>query len=158
MTDDFVITPNPSQQARYRTRCGFPSELCPPGSAAIDLKRRKTHLLRRAISGRHPDVLEGIDQPIESRSPSGVSQIVIRRMWVGSGLSWRGFPRSVACNSATQIDDLVEAVTPFAIGMADNIDDGDAINYAAQFYAAVAYGARTRRIGWGRTTDPGMGT
>jgi hypothetical protein len=41
MTDDFVITPNPSQQARYRTRCGFPSELRPPGSAAIDLKRRK---------------------------------------------------------------------------------------------------------------------
>ena len=40
MTDDFVITLNPSQQARYRTRCGFPSELRPPGSAAIDLKRR----------------------------------------------------------------------------------------------------------------------
>ena len=40
MTDDFVITPNPSQQARYRTRCGFPSELRTPGSAAIDLKRR----------------------------------------------------------------------------------------------------------------------
>ena len=45
-----------------------------------------------------------------------------------------------SCNSATQIDDLVEAVTPFAIGMADSIDDADAINYAAQFYAAVANG------------------
>jgi hypothetical protein len=29
--------PNPSQQARNRTRGGFPSELRPPGSAAIDL-------------------------------------------------------------------------------------------------------------------------
>jgi hypothetical protein len=58
----------------------------------------------------------------------------------GQRVELEGFPRSVACNSATQIDDLVEAVTPFAIGMADNIDDGDAINYAAQFYAAVAYG------------------
>lgn len=45
-----------------------------------------------------------------------------------------------SCNSAAQIDDLVEQVVPFAIGMADSIDDGDAINYAAQFYAAVANG------------------
>jgi hypothetical protein len=34
-------------------------------------------------------------------------------------------------------------VVPFAIGMADNIEDGDAINYAAQFYAAVANGSRS---------------
>lgn len=45
-----------------------------------------------------------------------------------------------ACNSAGQIDDLVESVVPFAIGMADEIDDGDAITYAAQFYASVANG------------------
>lgn len=45
-----------------------------------------------------------------------------------------------SCNSAAQIDDLVEQVVPFAIGMADSINDGDAINYAAQFYAAVANG------------------
>lgn len=45
-----------------------------------------------------------------------------------------------SCNSAAQIDDLVEEVTPFAIGMADEIDDGDAITYAAQFYSAVANG------------------
>jgi len=45
-----------------------------------------------------------------------------------------------SCNSAAQIDDLVDSVTPFAIGMADTIADVDAINYAAQFYAAVANG------------------
>ena len=45
-----------------------------------------------------------------------------------------------SCRSASQIDDLVAQVVPFAIGMADSIDDGDAINYAAQFYAAIANG------------------
>lgn len=45
-----------------------------------------------------------------------------------------------SCNSATQIDRVVEQVAPFAIGMADEIEDGDAITYAAQFYAAVANG------------------
>lgn len=45
-----------------------------------------------------------------------------------------------SCKSAAQIDCLVADVCPFAIGMADSIDDGDAIGYAAQFYAAVANG------------------
>ena len=45
-----------------------------------------------------------------------------------------------SCNSAAHLDGLVESVAPFAIGMADSIDDGDAISYAAQFYAAVANG------------------
>jgi hypothetical protein len=45
-----------------------------------------------------------------------------------------------SCNSASQIDDLVAEVVPFAIGMANEIEDGDAITYAAQFYAAVANG------------------
>lgn len=45
-----------------------------------------------------------------------------------------------SCNSAAQIDHLVDRVAPFAIGMADEIDDGDAITYAAQFHAAVANG------------------
>lgn len=45
-----------------------------------------------------------------------------------------------SCNSASQTDGLVETVVPFAIGMADEIEDGDAIVYAAQFYAAVANG------------------
>jgi hypothetical protein len=45
-----------------------------------------------------------------------------------------------SCHSAAQIDQLVNEVTPFAIGMADEIDDGDAITYAAQFYAAIANG------------------
>lgn len=45
-----------------------------------------------------------------------------------------------SCRSAAQIDKLVALVVPFAIGMADSIEDGDAINYAAQFYAAIANG------------------
>lgn len=45
-----------------------------------------------------------------------------------------------SCNSASQIEGLVSVVTPFAIGMADSIDDADAINYAAWFYAAIANG------------------
>ncbi|QXJ25794.1 hypothetical protein AGRA3207_007344 [Actinomadura graeca] len=50
-----------------------------------------------------------------------------------------------SCNSAAQIDRLVqEQIAPFAIGMADEIEDGDAITYAAQFYAAVANGQSIR--------------
>lgn len=46
----------------------------------------------------------------------------------------------VFLNSAAQIEELVTDVAPFAIGMADSIDDGDAITYAARFYAAVNNG------------------
>ncbi len=49
-----------------------------------------------------------------------------------------------ACKSAAQIDDRVAQVVPFAIGMADSIDDGDAIMYAARFYASVANGESIR--------------
>ena len=45
-----------------------------------------------------------------------------------------------SCHSAAHIDDLVAEVVPFAIGMSDSIEDADAINYAAQFYAATANG------------------
>lgn len=49
-----------------------------------------------------------------------------------------------ACKSAAQIDQIVAEIAPFAIGMTDSIDDGDAINYAAQFYAAIANGQSVR--------------
>jgi CHAT domain-containing protein len=49
-----------------------------------------------------------------------------------------------ACKSAAQIDDLAAQVVPFAIGMSDSIDDGDAIAYAARFYASVANGESIR--------------
>lgn len=49
-----------------------------------------------------------------------------------------------ACKSAAQIDDLVAQVVPFAIGMADSIDDSDAINYAANLYASIADGQSIR--------------
>ena len=45
-----------------------------------------------------------------------------------------------SCNSAAHLPGLVPDVAPFAIGMADSIEDADAISYAAQFYAAVANG------------------
>lgn len=49
-----------------------------------------------------------------------------------------------ACKSATQIEQLVADVVPFAIGMSASIEDGDAINYAAQFYASIANGQSVR--------------
>lgn len=45
-----------------------------------------------------------------------------------------------SCNSAGQADALVEQVAPFAIGMSDSVMDGDAITYAARFYASIANG------------------
>lgn len=45
-----------------------------------------------------------------------------------------------SCLSAGHLERLVTEVVPFAIGMADEIDDGDAIAYAARFYANVANG------------------
>jgi hypothetical protein len=45
-----------------------------------------------------------------------------------------------SCNSATQLEALVAETIPLAIGMSDEIDDSDAIVYAAQFYSAVANG------------------
>lgn len=45
-----------------------------------------------------------------------------------------------SCKSAAQLPGLVPDVAPFAVGMADSIEDADAINYAAQFYSAVANG------------------
>lgn len=49
-----------------------------------------------------------------------------------------------SCSSAPQAMKLVEGIVPLAIGMADSIDDGDAINYAARFYASVANGESVR--------------
>lgn len=46
-----------------------------------------------------------------------------------------------SCKSASQAEALTDrGVIPFAIGMADSISDGDAITYAAKFYAAIANG------------------
>lgn len=45
-----------------------------------------------------------------------------------------------SCRSAAQVDALVDSVAPFAIGMADSIEDADAITYAARFYASIANG------------------
>jgi len=45
-----------------------------------------------------------------------------------------------SCDSAAQAKRLVDLVAPLTIGMADAIEDVDAINYSAQFYAAVANG------------------
>lgn len=45
-----------------------------------------------------------------------------------------------ACDSVGQLPLLVGHVAAFAIGMSAEIEDADAINYAAQFYAAIANG------------------
>lgn len=44
-----------------------------------------------------------------------------------------------SCHSAAQIEYLTSFI-PFAIGMADKIDDKAAVKYAARFYASVANG------------------
>lgn len=49
-----------------------------------------------------------------------------------------------SCSSAPQAAKLVEEIVPFAIGMADSVDDADAISYAARFYASVANGESIR--------------
>lgn len=49
-----------------------------------------------------------------------------------------------SCHSAAQIDALVAEVVPFAIGMSDEINDRDAIEYAARFYASIANGSSLR--------------
>jgi ribosomal protein L35AE/L33A len=49
-----------------------------------------------------------------------------------------------SCDSASQAEKLVGEEIPFAIGMTAAIGDADAINYAAQFYAAVADGQSIR--------------
>ena len=45
-----------------------------------------------------------------------------------------------ACSSAAQARQLVGGIASFAIGHADTIADGDAIAYAARFYASLADG------------------
>lgn len=45
-----------------------------------------------------------------------------------------------ACSSAAQARKLVGGIASFAIGHADSIADGDAIAYAARFYASLADG------------------
>jgi hypothetical protein len=45
-----------------------------------------------------------------------------------------------ACSSAPQAERLVEEIASFAIGHTDSITDGDAIAYAARFYASLADG------------------
>ncbi|CAN3700461.1 hypothetical protein MMX123_00446 [Microbacterium sp. MM2322] len=45
-----------------------------------------------------------------------------------------------ACSSAPQAEHLVNGITSFAIGHSDSIADGDAIAYAARFYAALTDG------------------
>jgi hypothetical protein len=45
-----------------------------------------------------------------------------------------------SCSSADQAYGLVDGIVPFAIGMADEIEDHAAIGYAARFYGAIANG------------------
>ena len=44
------------------------------------------------------------------------------------------------CSTAGQLAGLIAGGVPFAIGMTDEIDDSDAIVYAARFYGAIANG------------------
>jgi hypothetical protein len=87
------------------------------------------------------DVIE-FEDDVDERQDAGV--IVTARAFANAVAATDDPPLLVllnSCNSAAQINDLVaHDVAPLAIGMADEIDDADAINYAARFYAAVANG------------------
>jgi hypothetical protein len=58
-----------------------------------------------------------------------------------------------SCKSTSQIDDLVAQVVPFAIGMADSIDDGDAINSQAALELAGLDGAELPTLAWAADVD-----
>lgn len=45
-----------------------------------------------------------------------------------------------SCDSAAHLDTIISELVPFAVGMTDAIGDGDAIIYAARFYASIANG------------------
>jgi len=45
-----------------------------------------------------------------------------------------------SCHSAGQINGLIHDVVPLAIGMADEVEDGGAISYSAQFCASLTDG------------------
>ena len=49
-----------------------------------------------------------------------------------------------ACSSAGTADALVHRFAPLAIGMAGNIDDGDALSYATALYSSIANGHSVR--------------
>lgn len=49
-----------------------------------------------------------------------------------------------ACSSAGTADSLVRRFAPLAVGMAGRIEDGDALNYAAALYSAIANGHSVR--------------
>ena len=50
-----------------------------------------------------------------------------------------------SCRSSAQADELAAGdVVPFALGMSDEVQDQDAIEYAARFYASIANGSSLR--------------
>lgn len=61
-----------------------------------------------------------------------------------------------SCDSAAQLGGLV-TIVPFAIGMTDSVQDGDAITYAARFYANVANARRVVRRGTPHRLGPVRG-
>ena len=114
-----------------------------PAATASDLldgiTRFRPHVVH--FSGHSSETLIEFERDIDEAHDVGA--VVTARAFASAVKATDTPPLLVllnSCKSAAQIDDLVEDVAPFAIGMADSIEDLDAINYAAQFYAAVANG------------------
>jgi hypothetical protein len=61
-----------------------------------------------------------------------------------------------SCKSAAPDDDLIAPAVPFAIEIADSIDDVDAISYAAQLYAAVTNGQSVKSAHLSGQASPGL--
>lgn len=106
------------------------------------ITRFRPHVVH--FSGHSDDDLIELEDEVDDRHPG----VVVTASAFASAVKATDEPPLLvllnSCGSAAQIDEIVERVAPFAIGMAGEIDDGDAITYAAQFYAAVANGQSIR--------------
>jgi hypothetical protein len=96
------------------------------------------------FSGHSSDYLIELEDEVDDRHPG----VIVTASAFASAVKATDDPPLLvllnSCGSAAQIDEIVERVAPFAIGMAGEVDDADAITYAAQFYAAVANGQSIR--------------
>lgn len=92
------------------------------------------------FSGHSSDQLIVFEDEVDVQHQGAVVSAAAFRMAIAASDSPPILVLLNSCNSAAQIDALVAEVCLFAIGMADSIDDSDAITFAARFYAALANG------------------
>ncbi len=102
------------------------------------LTQGRPHIVH--FSGHGNDAVIVFEQDTDSRN----SGVVVAAETLAAALAAVDNPPLLvvlnACSSAPQAERLVDGITDFAIGHSDSIADGDAIAYAARFYASLADG------------------